>query len=110
MYEYRCKLERIIDGDTVDVTVDLGFKVYHKMRIRLAGIDTPERGQAGYQEAIDYVKEWFDMALNEALVSTQKDKADSFGRYLGTFYEDGPWRTSLNEHLVQNELAKEYTR
>ena len=42
MYEYNCKVKRVVDGDTMDVILDLGFDVHHAVRVRLAGIDTPE--------------------------------------------------------------------
>ena len=42
MYEYKCKVKRVVDGDTMDVILDLGFDVHHAVRVRLAGIDTPE--------------------------------------------------------------------
>ena len=42
MYEYSCKVERVVDGDTIDVVLDLGFDILHKCRVRLYGIDTPE--------------------------------------------------------------------
>ena len=42
MYEYSCEVRRVVDGDTVDVTMDLGFNILHKCRVRLFGIDTPE--------------------------------------------------------------------
>ena len=57
MYEYKCTVDRVVDGDTIDVTLDLGFSVLHKTRVRLFGIDTTEyrtrdkdekdRGKAG---------------------------------------------------------------
>jgi|TARA_R110000787_G_scaffold35556_1_gene91219 micrococcal nuclease len=42
MYEYKCEVTRVVDGDTIDVILDLGFKILHKARVRLFGIDTPE--------------------------------------------------------------------
>jgi micrococcal nuclease len=42
MYEYKCKVKRVVDGDTVDIVLNLGFNVLHAVRVRLAGIDTPE--------------------------------------------------------------------
>ena len=42
MYEYNCQVDRVVDGDTIDVTLDLGFSILHKCRVRLYGIDTPE--------------------------------------------------------------------
>lgn len=116
MFEYYCKLVRVVDGDTVDIAVDLGFQVeVKKMRIRLRGIDTPEEGDPGYQEAIDHVTNWFSWS-DRAIVQTVKDKnetdkKDSFGRYLGTFYpENGTWGMSLNDELIDRGLAKEYRR
>ena len=42
MFDYQCKLLRVVDGDTIDVNIDLGFSVWHKARVRMLGIDTPE--------------------------------------------------------------------
>ena len=42
MYEYKFKLDRVVDGDTIDIVIDLGFSILHKCRVRLFGIDTPE--------------------------------------------------------------------
>ena len=48
MYEYKATVDRVVDGDTVDFIVDLGFSVKIKIRTRLAGVDTPERGQKDF--------------------------------------------------------------
>lgn len=109
MYEYRCSLVNVVDGDTVDVSVDMGFRVYQTMRMRLYGIDTPEKGQEGWVEATEYVKGWFSTAM-DPVVETQKDKKDSFGRYLGTFYADNNYDNCLNDNLINNGLAKVYTK
>ena len=42
MFDYACKVTRVVDGDTIDVNIDLGFSVWHKARVRMLGIDTPE--------------------------------------------------------------------
>ena len=52
MYEYNCKVERVVDGDTVDVVLDLGFNILHKCRVRLYGIDTPESRTRNKDEKI----------------------------------------------------------
>ena len=54
MYQYSATVYNVVDGDTIDVVVDLGFKITTKQRLRLNGIDTPEKGQPGFNEA----KEW----------------------------------------------------
>ena len=56
MYEYKAKLVRCVDGDTVDFDIDLGFAVFVRARTRLVDVDTPERGQKDYKEATEFLK------------------------------------------------------
>ena len=106
MYTYRCKVVKIIDGDTVDVDIDLGFGVWlHKERIRLYGIDTPE------SRTRDLEEKKYGMLDDEAgiLLKTQKDAEGKFGRILGEL-----WRTtnyadqSINDYLVEKHHAVSY--
>ena len=94
MYEYRCKVVKIIDGDTVDVDIDLGFGVWlHKERVRLYGIDTPESRTRDLEEkkyglaAKDFLTGMLDD--DQIILKTHKDKTGKFGRILGEL-----WRTS----------------
>jgi len=106
-YLYRAELIRVIDGDTVDLKVDLGFYIYHKVRVRLAGINTPERGQPGYYEAIAFVKKRFED--NDGKCLLKSERKGKYGRWLGTIYfEDS--RFSLNEQLLKNKLAVRYRK
>ena len=115
MYEYRCKLVKVVDGDTIDVDIDLGFDVWlKKQRIRLYGINAPEsrtrdleekeRGLASKQFVINFLNDEGGLTLK-----THKDATGKFGRILGEL-----WRTtdfadkSLNEYLVEKELAEPY--
>ena len=91
MYEYRCKVTRVVDGDTVDVDIDLGFGVWlHKERVRLHGIDTPESRTRDLEEkkygliAKQKIKDFMPVGSMQTLVTT-KDKAGKFGRILGKF-------------------------
>jgi micrococcal nuclease len=113
MYHYKVdQINRIIDGDTVEVTLDLGFSIYNRLRIRLADIDTPEirtkdleekkRGHEAAQRLRDLMYEAFD---NDTLTMTS-EKLDKYGRYLGTFYTNKP--NSINQILVLEDLAKPY--
>ena len=76
MYEYKCKMVKVVDGDTVDVDIDLGFGVWmQKQRIRLYGIDTPESRTSDPEEkkyglaAKDFLKKWTNSGdLDEYLV------------------------------------------
>ena len=112
MYEYRCKILRVIDGDTADVDIDLGFGVWlHKERVRFAGIDTPESRPRDKVEkkyglaAKAFVQKYLPKGSSQILV-TQKDGTGKFGRILGKFkLEDG---TILNELMIQKYHAVSY--
>ena len=117
MYEYNCKILRVIDGDTVDVDIDLGFGIWiHKERIRLHGIDTPESRTRDKIEKIfgfeakRMVQTWLPVGSNQTLVTT-KDKSGKFGRVLGKFiiFDGRNDRVStLNEWMVENHYAVAY--
>ena len=91
MYEYNCKIVRVVDGDTVDVDIDLGFGLWiHNERIRMYGIDTPESRTRDLVEKKYglFSKEFVEAHLpldSIALLRTQKDRAGKFGRVLGEF-------------------------
>jgi micrococcal nuclease len=106
IYQYHVQVERVIDGDTFVGTVDMGMDTYKKkVRFRLLGVDTPERGDEGYSEATDFTASLIDG--KEILVQTY-DK-DSFGRYLAdVFLEDHSG--TLNDLLLEGGFAKIYER
>ena len=115
MYEYRCKVVKIIDGDTVDVDIDLGFGVWlHKERIRMFGIDTPESRTRDLEEKKFGLaaKQFLTDMLDDdggIILKTQKDKTDKFGRILGEL-----WRTtnyadkSINDYMIEKHHAVAY--
>lgn len=108
MYEYAAELVAVVDGDTVDLKVDLGFHVYKVDRFRLLGINTPEHGQSGFQEAKDEVAKWFaDRSGKQIFIRTRKDKKEKYGRFLATVLEADAAQ-SLNDLLVSKGLAKTY--
>jgi micrococcal nuclease len=103
MYEYYTKIEKVVDGDTVDVFIDLGFSVWHKERIRLAGIDTAEKntplGKA--------LKQFLVANIEGKTIRLQVSKPDKYGRYLGVaFLKDSS--ISINDQLIKANLAKQY--
>ena len=112
MYEYRCEVVHIVDGDTVDVDIDLGFGVWlHKERIRLYGIDTPESRTRDLEEkkyglaAKKYVTDRMPVGSTQTLV-TVKDGKGKYGRILGQFrMEDG---SILNENMIAEHHAVAY--
>ena len=110
MYEYRIKeIIKIIDGDTVDVLIDLGFNVFHKERVRLNRIDTPETAtkdivEKNYGlEAKAYVIDWLGKQ-KQIIIQTYKD--DKYGRLLADFYGDN--RVCLNDLLINEGYAWKY--
>lgn len=112
MHEYPAKLKKIIDGDTIQLIIDVGFYMTTEQRIRLLGIDTPERGQEGYLEAIKFVQSWIPTDDEWPLV-VQTFKTDSFGRWLGIItisdWEKYPRdEFNLNIDLLQKGLAVEW--
>ena len=112
MYEYKCKIIKVIDGDTTDVDIDLGFGVWlHKQRIRFYGIDTPESRTRDLEEkkyglaAKEYVKAHIPVGSTQTLV-TVKDGKGKYGRILGQLkLEDG---TILNENMISEHHAVAY--
>ena len=101
MYEYRARVVNVVDGDTVDAVIDLGFKVAVSQRLRLDRIDTPERGQPGYLEAKTFVH---DM-LYDKEVALKTYKVSKWGYYLADIFLQGK---SVSDALVSAGLAKTY--
>lgn len=105
MYTYKAIVQNVVDGDTIDVKVDLGFKVYSKQRIRLTGIDTPERGQLGFKEAGDYLR---DLILDKE-VTLITSKTSKWGYFLGEIKLGiGDDEINVNQELLKRDLAHEY--
>lgn len=92
---------RVIDGDTVQMRVDVGFYLSFEHRFRILGVDTPERGQPGFHEATAFVEAWCEKYRGSLRVETHK--ADSFGRWLADLYGPGG---SLWQALVEAGLGE----
>jgi|TARA_R110000803_G_C11865025_1_gene307671 micrococcal nuclease len=111
MYLYSAKLIRVIDGDTVDASIDLGFDVWVKKRIRLYGIDTPETRTRDLEEkkAGIAAKERLEALMNDCggVFTLQSHGVGKYGRCLGTLLID---EVNINELLVIEGLAKEYMK
>jgi micrococcal nuclease len=114
-FTYAAEWVKVIDGDTIDVTVDLGFHVFREIRIRLLGVNTPElKGetkQAG--EAARSATEAWLMNHDNLVISTwkvQKRMQDHFGRYLAIVRGDSPKgvQDTLNTYLIDCKLANRY--
>jgi micrococcal nuclease len=112
MYEYTATIRRVVDGDTVDVTLDLGFDILYNNRIRLLGINTPESRTRDLEEkklglaAKERVKELCPVG-STVLVKTTKDGRGKFGRILGEIFT-ATELPSINDMLLEEGHAVEY--
>ena len=111
MYQYNCTVTKIIDGDTLDVDIDLGFSVkLTKQRIRMMGIDTPESRTRNLEEkkrgliSKQYLLDKCPIGSTIRLVSHDKGK---FGRILGSIYTDAS-EQSINKIMCDEGFAVEY--
>lgn len=114
MYEYRIKkITKIVDGDTIDVDIDLGFNISYSQRVRLAGIDTPEsrttdkREKALGLEVKDRLKKLTESAQVIVIRTEKPDSTEKYGRVLGWLFIDGQ-TTSVNEGLIADGFAWGY--
>jgi len=111
MYEYTCKVERVVDGDTIDVILDLGFDILYKSRVRLYGIDTPESRTRNLDEkargkmASAFLKEAIDNGTKVVIQTKLKDSRGKFGRVLGDVVVDG---ININQSMIDNYHAAAY--
>ena len=105
MYEYKATMVKIVDGDTVDVSIDLGFDIQYNSRVRLYGINTPESRTRDLEEkkkglaAKARVEELVPIG-SSVILSTQKDGNGKFGRILGMIFKDIYAEDSINQMLV----------
>ena len=109
MYEYKAKLLRVVDGDTIDVQIDLGFHVYHDIRVRLYGINTPESRTRNLKEKALGLKakrltQKFCEQSMWLIIKTIK--TGKYGRYLSEVYDDKG--ESLAAKLLGQDLARKY--
>jgi micrococcal nuclease len=114
MYEYYVrKVENVVDGDTIDVLIDLGFDILFASRVRLAGIDTPESRTKDLKEKALGLesKEYLKKALKDAksvVIKTEKmNSTEKFGRVLGWVYINGD-TVSLNDMMINDGYAWGY--
>ena len=111
MFEYRVKqVTKIVDGDTIDVDIDLGFSISYSQRLRLAGIDTPESRTTDRLEKTlgleskEYLKSKFKDSKDIVVKTEKPDSTEKYGRILGWIYIDGNTK-SINEQMIEDGYA-----
>ncbi len=114
MFEYYVKkVTKVVDGDTIDVEIDLGFDISFSSRVRLAGIDTPESRTADKAEkalgleAKAYLKAAIDSAKSIVIKTEKMDSSEKYGRILGWVYLDGDTE-SINDKMINDGHAWGY--
>lgn len=108
-YTYNGIVTNVVDGDTIDVDVDLGFHITNQIRVRLVGVDTPEifgvkKDSEEYAEGMkakEFVEQWLLKTANEIILRTEKDRTGKYGRWLGTIF----MKKFPNEHTLNQQLA-----
>jgi micrococcal nuclease len=111
MYEYKCKVTRVVDGDTIDALIDLGFDVKYSSRVRLYGIDTPESRTRDKDEKVRgklasaFLKEAVDNGKIVVLRTKLSDSRGKFGRVLASVIVD---EVDINQAMIENYLAVAY--
>lgn len=109
MYEYKCEIDRVVDGDTVDVIIDCGFSIFHKARVRMYGIDTPEsRTRDKDEKARGLMSKNFlvkELSKGDVVIKTKKDKKGKFGRILGELYVND---ININQMMIHGFYAVAY--
>ena len=114
MYEYFVKeVKNVVDGDTIDVVIDLGFDILFASRVRLAGIDTPESRTTDKAEKVlgleakEYLKKHLKDAKSVVIRTEKMDSSEKYGRILGWVYVNGE-SESLNNKMINDGYAWGY--
>lgn len=113
-YQYWARVDRIVDGDTLDVIVELGFEITIKARVRLAGVDAPEihgvpHSSDEYQAGLKAKRHVEHLAPHQSWVELRTYKSgnrEKYGRWIAAVYADG---TNIADDLITNGLAEPHT-
>jgi micrococcal nuclease len=104
-WTYRARLEKVVDGDTVDVLIDLGFQAFYRVRLRLLGVDAPEMGSDAGSKAKAFTAEWISGLEGDWPLYVRTAKTDKYGRYVATILPAADPYYSLNDALLQSANA-----
>lgn len=114
MFEYYVKkVTKVVDGDTIDVEIDLGFDISFSSRVRLAGIDTPESRTLNKMEkalgleAKSYLKSQIESAKTIVIKTEKMNSSEKYGRILGWLFLDGS-EVSMNDKMIEDGYAWGY--
>jgi micrococcal nuclease len=109
---YNAEVKKVVDGDTFDILIDLGFDTFKKGRVRLYGVNTPESRTRNLEEkkmglaAKEFTDQWLTAANNKVKIETILNKNEKYGRILARVWNDSG--ECLNTEIVASGLAREY--
>ncbi len=112
VYIYNAEVTKVVDGDTFDIIIDLGFGTYRKERVRMYGINTPESRTKNLEEkklglaAKEFTDQWIKKFGNKVKIETIIDKNEKYGRILARVWNEA--EECLNAEIVKAGLAREY--
>lgn len=111
LWNYQARFIRAKDGDTIVVDIDLGFNITMRKSVRIAGVDTPERGQPGHKEAKEFIQQLFSKATGDFPLRLQTIKVEEkYGRYLakvdGSFIDESI--SDIGSYIMEKGYGKEY--
>jgi micrococcal nuclease len=113
LYFYKAQVKKVLDGDTVDVLIDVGFNMHYSGRIRLYGINAPESRTSNLEEKVaglaakEFVENWIEENNHTVFIKTVKDKNEKYGRLLAEVYNQDKTKC-LNVDIVNSGLARSY--
>ena len=109
---YNAEVKKVVDGDTFDIIIDLGFATLKKGRVRLYGVNTPESRTSNAEEkkmglaAKEFTDQWLTKANHKVKIETIIDKNEKYGRVLARVWDESG--NCLNEDIIKSGLAREY--
>jgi micrococcal nuclease len=109
---YNAEVKKVVDGDTFDIIIDLGFDTLKKGRVRLYGVNTPESRTSNAEEkkmglaAKEFTDQWLTKANHKVKIETIIDKNEKYGRVLARVWDESG--NCLNEDIIKSGLAREY--
>lgn len=112
VYYYNAEVKKVVDGDTFDIVIDLGFDTLRKGRVRLYGVNTPESRTSNLEEkqkglaAKEFTDQWLQKCGNKVKIETILDKNEKYGRILAKVWDSNG--NMLNQDIIKAGLAREY--
>jgi len=104
-FVYDAEVIKVVDGDTLDLKIDFGFKIYHEDRFRLKGINAPEIRGKERPKGLK-VKEYVKNLIEGKMIVVETFKKGKYGRYICEIYLKTPKKKSLSKHLLRKKMAK----